>query len=307
MSVVWVLEQAVLLGLLFALVIFFIVLQLGRYHIFSRPRFIPHCFTFFSKTESAPEILWPSLISVPSTWLVGWLRWSGYARIRSWRKIMAVAAIIGLIAIGASWWTLLLLMFVAFILFIVWLAWRISTRRRNFVRQLPEALDALVQALRSGYDMTAALALVERESITPVREIFTALTRAEQYRLSLTEAVRLLEDQLTLPEWNLVAEAIQLQRTLGGNIVPVLHEVATTLREKIRIDLEVHSLTASSRLSGLIIAALAPLSLIAFMIFSPSYITILTQSTLGHLLLLIAGLLEVFGFLIIWRLVQVDY
>lgn len=292
-----VLGQTVLLGLLFAVVIFFVVLQLGRYQ----------GITFSSESKPATETFWPSLRPSRSTWLVERLGWVGYYRFWSWRKIVAVLFGIVFMAALSGWWWILSALVLAAGLLVVWLAWRINLRRRSFIQQLPEALDALVQALRSGYAMPEALALVEREAAPPMREVFAALTRAEQYRLTLAEAVRLLEDQLALPEWNLVAETIQLQRTLGGNIIPVLHEVAGALREKIRIDDEVHSLTASSRLSGLIIAGLAPLSLLAFMMFSPSYISVLTQSTLGHLLLLIAGSLEVLGFLIIWRLVQVDY
>lgn len=184
---------------------------------------------------------------------------------------------------------------------------RVKVSKKRFVTQLPDALDALVSALRAGYALPPALELVARETQGMVREVFAALARAHQYQVPLREAVLRVCAQLRLPEWDLVAQAIEIQGVSGGNIIPTIEELARTLRDKIRVDQEVATATASGRFSGLLIAALAPLSLIGFLIFSPSYMSILLRTELGHLLLAFAALLEVVGFLIIWKMITIDY
>ncbi|GEM_PF-6960772 len=179
--------------------------------------------------------------------------------------------------------------------------------KKRFAGQLPDALDALVSALRAGYALPPALELVARETQGMVQDVFAALSRAHQYQVPMREAVKRICTQLRLQEWDLVAQAIEIQGTSGGNIIPTLEELARTLRDKIRVDQEVATATASGRFSGLLIAALAPLSLVGFMVFSPSYMSILLHTELGHLLLALAALLEVIGFLTIWKLVTIDY
>ncbi len=184
---------------------------------------------------------------------------------------------------------------------------RVSAAKKRFVSQLPDALDALVSALRAGYALPPALELVARETQGMVRDVFAALSRAHQYQVPMREAVKRICAQVRLQEWDLVAQAIEIQETSGGNIIPTLDELARTLRDKIRVDQEVTTATASGRFSGLLIAGLAPLSLIGFLVFSPSYMSILLHTELGHILLALAALLEVIGFLIIWKMVTIDY
>lgn len=184
---------------------------------------------------------------------------------------------------------------------------RVKFAQKQFAVQLPDALDALVSALRAGYALPPALELVARETQGMVHDVFAALARANQYQVPLREAVKRICAQLQLPEWDLVAQTIEIQDTSGGNIIPTMEELARTLRDKIRVDQEVSTATASGRFSGLLIAALAPLSLVGFMVFSPSYMSILLHTELGHLLLVFAALLEVVGFFTIWKLVTIDY
>lgn len=184
---------------------------------------------------------------------------------------------------------------------------RVRWFRKRFVAQLPDALDALVAALRAGYALPFSLALVARETQGLAQEVFAALARADQYQIPLRTAVERVCAQLRFAEWDLVAQTLEIQEFSGGNIIPVLEELARTLRDKLRIDQEVSTATASGRFSGLLIAALAPVSLLGFLIFSPSYLSVLLHTELGHLLLALAILLEIVGFAVIWKMVTIEY
>jgi tight adherence protein B len=195
---------------------------------------------------------------------------------------------------------------ISLFLVVGFLAQQIKRRRKNFTRHLPDALEAMSQALRAGLSLPQAIALVEREMSGAVKDVFGALRRAHDYQITLKDALSFLEPQIKTTEWSMVSQALLMQERAGGNIVPILAQLAATIRQRLSIEKEVQTATASGRLSGLIISALVPVSFLMFASFNPQYLQILTDTTIGKLMLAIAALLEIIGFAIIWRLVRIN-
>ena len=81
----------------------------------------------------------------------------------------------------------------------------------------------------------------------------------------------------------------------------------STLRDRQSVNQEMQTATAAGKFSGLLIAGLAPLSFVMFLIFAPDYVSVLFQTALGQALLVLAGLLELIGFFLIWKIVTIDY
>jgi tight adherence protein B len=106
--------------------------------------------------------------------------------------------------------------------------------------------------------------------------------------------------------------AINIQSQVGGNLATVLDSIAFTIRERIRIQGEIQTLTAMQRYSGYVITLL-PIGLggILFMI-SPGYIGRMLSpnpSILGlpmGIVLFIVGLISMgIGYLLIRRIVDI--
>lgn len=188
-----------------------------------------------------------------------------------------------------------------------WVVVRAKHRQRAFVDALPQALDVLTQALRVGYSFPQAVTFVARETHPPVRHAFRALERGFTYRVPLRQTLSVLEDELLLPEWDLVAESLLIQERTGGNIIPILADVASTIRQNASIEHEMLSATAAGRMSGFVIAMLIPVAFIAFYFFNPLYMQIFFTTGLGQFLLGIAMILEVIGFVVIRRITRITY
>lgn len=256
------------------------------------------------KTERAYPWPWLSSETLSSwQWMVAWSGIS-ISRIR-WSIVgcCVLTIFIGFISISFA---ILFSMFM--ILFgCVFLFRQSATRRKRFDEQTPDAVDALVQGLRAGYALPQALAVVERETNDPVAQIFGALARANEYRLSFATALEFVDAQIRSAEWTLVSDALRLQDRSGGNMVPVLATMASGMRDRLRVEREIQTATASGKFSGLIIAALAPLSFALFSVFSPTYTAILIHEPVGRALLLFGVVLELVGFFWIWRITTIDY
>ena len=69
----------------------------------------------------------------------------------------------------------------------------------------------------------------------------------------------------------LMATAISIQHTVGGNLAEILDSIAYTIRERVRIKGEIRTLTAQQRLSGYVVGFL-PIGLAGFLfIAAPSF------------------------------------
>ncbi|MDO8617304.1 MAG: type II secretion system F family protein [Candidatus Uhrbacteria bacterium] len=249
---------------------------------------------------------WPQLKEqTPRSW-ESFLDWSGLPK-SFIRKTIFILSIFLFVALIFQVFRLFLLLLMLMVFLIGMVIWKANARRKKFTEQLPDALDALVQGLRAGYALPHALAMVERETREPSSLVFGSLARAQEYRLNFGQAVKMIDGQLNVPGWALVTEALHMQNRVGGNMIPVLTKIAEGLRDRSRIEQEIHTATASGKFSGLIISALAPLSFLLFYFLSPTYVDILIHSTLGIALLSLAAVLEVIGFLFIWSIVSLDY
>ena len=180
-------------------------------------------------------------------------------------------------------------------------------RREKISRQLPFALRAMASALKSGMNIEAALRIAKQEVDSPLSDVFDTVLRSSEYGLDYTQALLHVSDQVGSEEWDLFASGIALQRDTGGDLVHIIEQILKTIQDKQVVENELKSATASGKLSGLIVALLAPLGLVLFYIFSPDYISVLFTSEAGRVSLLFALVLEMIGGFWIWKVTKLDF
>ena len=104
----------------------------------------------------------------------------------------------------------------------------------------------------------------------------------------------------------MMVTTIVVQRTTGGNLSEILDIVAETIRERERLQGEIKALTASQRLTGLVLSVY-PLGLgLLFVIVAPSLMKVLWQDPAGRILLVTALILQGLGILAINRILRLD-
>ncbi len=184
---------------------------------------------------------------------------------------------------------------------------RAETRRRRFSEQLPQALDAVASGLSAGLSFQQAVEYAQDDLPEPARSAFASLSRRITLGFPVDEALgRILEIH---PDESLalVVDGIVLQRQFGGDMVRMLEDVASVLRERLELEREVRAITTQGRLSGIIIAALVPVSAGFLLSFNPRYVDVLFDTLIGQVLVVVAIILQLIGWAIISRLVQIRY
>jgi tight adherence protein B len=179
-------------------------------------------------------------------------------------------------------------------------------RAKSFDRQLPDALNMISSALRSGYSLLQAMSVVAREMPAPIGEEFSRVVRESQFNIPVEDAMANLAERVESLDLDLAITAMIIQRQVGGNLSEVLDNITQTIRERIRITGEVNTLTAQGRVSGWIVALL-PVGLAAVTyLINPGYILPLFTHPLGRFILALAAGMQLIGLVIIRRIVNVQ-
>jgi tight adherence protein B len=160
-----------------------------------------------------------------------------------------------------------------------------SKRFGQFQEGLPEALDLMVNALRAGHSLIAAMGLVARECADPVGSEFKACFEEQNYGLELSTALDNLIVRVPLQDMKIVATAITIQKESGGNLAEVLDKTAHVIRERFRLKRQVRVHTAQGRITGVVLTLL-PVGLGAILFFiSPESMSLLWTTAIGRKLL----------------------
>ena len=188
----------------------------------------------------------------------------------------------------------------------IYLRIRQSRRLSAFNRQLGDTMMLLSNALRAGYSFTQSVSTVAQSSSPPIGDEFARATREIALGINVDEALQHMVDRNQSEDFDLMVTAVQIQRVVGGNLAEILDTIAFTIRERVRIEGEIRTLTAQARTSGYIITAL-PIGVAVLLYFiEPAYFTPLVSTTFGWILSGISIFAILVGFGIIQRIVKIE-
>lgn len=178
-----------------------------------------------------------------------------------------------------------------------------SKRQSALADQLPDVLQLVVTALRSGYGITQALESVAEEAEEPARSEFAqALVEARLGR-DLSDSLRAVAQRMECKDLEWVVSAIDINRETGGNLSEILNQVSTTIRERGHIARHVRTLTAEGRLSARILTLLPLVMILWQWKVNPDNFALLLHGA-GLIALIVAGTLMVLGGTWVRRIVR---
>lgn len=184
---------------------------------------------------------------------------------------------------------------------------KVSLVRRALLRQLPEALRLTSNALSAGASLTQALVHAVRESEPPISNELALVVNQIEVGVGFDDALGYLNDRLRLVELESITAALAIQRRSGGNLSELLCNFAELLKERFQLKGQLMADTAQARFSGKIVGLLPGIVLAFVFIIDPAYLTPLFRSPAGLILLGLALAAEVAGFVIVNRILTVDF
>jgi Flp pilus assembly protein TadB len=169
-----------------------------------------------------------------------------------------------------------------------------AKRQAAFADQLPDVLQLVTTALRSGYGITQALESVAEEAEEPARSEFAHVLVESRLGRDLSDSMRTLAERMESDDLEWVVSAIDINRDTGGNLSEILSTVGETVRERQRMARHVLTLTAEGRFSARILIAMPFLMALWQWRVNPDAFALLTHG-IGLVALVVAGIFVVLG------------
>jgi tight adherence protein B len=205
---------------------------------------------------------------------------------------------------GSLWWAL----FALAIPYISreWVIRTLKRRRDRFAEQLPDALQVVASALRSGHSFAGALAVVVESASEPMKSEMQRVVADEQLGVPIQDSLNVVAERMASRDVEQLALVAQLQREAGGDAAEVVDRVAETVRERFDLKRLIQTLTMQGRMSRWIVSALPILIVLAVRLEHPSYFHPLVAHLGGRIILGLAAAWAVAGSFVIKKIVEIE-
>lgn len=216
--------------------------------------------------------------------------------------LMITVTFMAALAMGLREATLCFATFV--IIYIIAFAILYRMHQNSISREIPLLLGSMSNALKAGYSFLQSLQILAKELPMPLA-FYIRIARDRILLGQNTEkALTRVRDMLQNNDMNFVIDSTVIQLKSGGNICKFYEKLSANIQEKTKLEKDLKTAVSQGKLSGIIIAALWPISLALFYLLSPNYVNVLFQTRVGNLLIFISLLLEIVGFFLIHKITK---
>ncbi len=181
-----------------------------------------------------------------------------------------------------------------------------SRRRHLFNLQLVEALGSMSNALRAGFSINQTFETVVQNGEKPISQEFGVMLQQMRVGMNFYDALQSLDKRVGSDDLTLVVTAIDIARRTGGNLTEIFDKISVTIRERMRIERRVRTLTAQGRLQGIIVACMPAILGVAMTLMKPKLMMPFLKSMSGVIALSATAVLIVIGWFFISKIIKID-
>ena len=186
-----------------------------------------------------------------------------------------------------------------------WLWWRRRGRFKAFAKQLPDALELVGRALRSGHSLASGLHVVVAEMPAPVSTEFSRAYEEQNLGIPIEQALKNMLKRMPNLDLKFFVTAVAIQRQAGGDLAEILDKISYIIRERFKIMGQVQALTGEGRISGVVLMGLPIALFVAVYYLNPPYVMLLFTEELGRKMVVGAIILQILGAVCIKKIISI--
>lgn len=184
---------------------------------------------------------------------------------------------------------------------------RLRRRRADqFIFQLPDALHALAATLRAGVNLPKGLEQLATWQPTPLSQEFGLVLAEYQIGRDLGEALDNMHGRMNRPELEILNSAINVSRTVGGNLADTVESLALTLQEKATVEGKINALTAMGKIQGWVVSFIPVAIGAAMFAMDPERMYPLFTEPSGWVTLAVVAVMMLLAIIMIRKIVDID-
>ncbi len=206
-------------------------------------------------------------------WLVSLFKKAGMSHkkeivliIASQGLLLFVSTIVLLTQFNALSERLVLLLVLLPLMPAMFLFFKIHQRQTQMRQQFPDMLEAIVRSIQSGYGIDGALAAVGNDMKGVLAQEMKEVNKQLILGISIREVLREFQSRVDLSEAQFFVVTLIIQRETGGQLAPILTELAKLMRRRVSFQSKIKTLTAESRFTAWFIGG-APVAYLGYKYF----------------------------------------
>jgi len=189
----------------------------------------------------------------------------------------------------------------------LYIRYRRQRRMREFVIQLPFALDLIKSSIEAGHSLLRGLQVLVQEFADPLGGEFRTVLEQARLGMPLTRALDELLKRMPEEDLRLLVVAIKVQSEVGSSLGQIVGRLSEIVRTRQRLQQQIRTMTAQSRMSGMVVGLLPVIVLAIFSLVQPGYARVLFYDPSGIAALKLAIGLDLMAFFVIRRILKVDF
>ncbi|MDX1966071.1 MAG: type II secretion system F family protein [Planctomycetaceae bacterium] len=186
-----------------------------------------------------------------------------------------------------------------------WMNMRRSWRFSKFGKQLPDAMELVARALRSGHSLSSGLHVVVEEMPDPISHEFNLAYEQQNLGVPIEGALKSMIKRMPNLDLKFFVTAVAIQRQTGGDLAEILDKIGYVIRERFKILGTVQALTGEGRLSGIVLMAMPIAIFFAVYYLNPDYVMLLFTTELGKKMIAVGIIMQVLGAVCIKKIIDI--
>jgi tight adherence protein B len=189
---------------------------------------------------------------------------------------------------------------------LLYVASKRRARLRKFEEQFPDSLEFMARSMRAGHAFSVSLEMLHREFQEPLSGEFRRVFEEHNLGMPLDLALQKLGQRVPSLDVHFFVSAVLLQKRTGGNLAEILDKLAYVIRERFKLRGKIRAISAHGRMTGAALS-LIPVGVAAMMfVVNPDYVTFFVREEVGNLMMLGAIVLQLIGYAIIRKIVNIE-
>ena len=185
------------------------------------------------------------------------------------------------------------------------LVFKRGSRLKAITGQLPDTLGLINSSLRAGHSFQSAISMAARELQPPISTELGQVVNDVNLGIPLKDSLEKFGNSTNLPDVQMFVTAVLIQKEAGGNLSEILGKLADTIRDRFKLKGQIAALTGQARLTGMVLGAAPMFLFMVLYLFFPDYVKPLVTTFLGKILLAVAFVMQVIGFLVMRAIINI--
>lgn len=173
--------------------------------------------------------------------------------------------------------------------------------------QLPDAIDLMSRALKSGHAFSSALEMVATEGTAPLASEFRTTFDEVNYGISMQNALMNLSYRVPSMDLRYLVIAVIIQRETGGNLSELLEKISSLIRERHKLFGTIRVLSAEGRLSAWILGCLPFIMALVIYLVNTEYMSILFTDPIGLKMVYLSISMMIIGIFVMSRIIKIRF